>query len=190
MESEHPRDKNGKFSNKENQSESTKSIGEILQHSQPRFSSRRVVSGVKKINLPQKDAIKCAEAIEKYTRDMFPSKEETTLIDKAIINSEPYNNKTYSGVEKEFDTYFNVGDTIAGRLISWSKNEDVAKDFAIKNTNKMLIVDQNPGMDISDISYEPEEQEVLTATTMKFLVYDIKKENEIQKIYVKYIKDK
>lgn len=187
VESEHPRDEDGKFT--DTNSNSPKTLGDILKENKNNsFSSRRIENGVKKIHLPEKEATKCAEAIEEYTRNMFTDK--TDLINKAIYNSDSYNEKTYSGIEKEFDADLNVGDEIGGRLISWSKSEDVAKDFAQKSSKKILIIDKNPGLDISDISYEPEEQEVLTATTMSFVVTDIQENNGFKKIFVKYTGNK
>lgn len=187
IESEHPRDKDGKFTDVN--SNSPKTLGEILQkHNLGGSISRRVESFTKKIKLPPKEAKECAEAIEAYTGNARHG--DLNLIDKAIYNSDSYNKTTYSGIEKEFDREFAVGDELSGRLISWSKNEDVAKNFAQTGTKKMLIIDKNPGLDISDISYEPDEQEVLTATTMPFVVTDIQFEDGLQKIYIKYTGDK
>lgn len=173
IESEHPRDGDGKFT----------SSGQENSNLPAFFSSRRVERGVKKINLPPKEAAKCAEAIEAYTGNADHG--DISLIDKAIYNSDAYNGKTYSGIEKEFDRDFNIGDRISGRLISWSKEESVAKDFA--GTKKMLIIDKNPGLDVSDMSYEPDEQEVLTATGMSFEVKEIRHEDGFEKICVEYL---
>lgn len=187
IESEHPRDEDGKFTDVN--SNSPKTLGEILQNNNSTGAvSHRVESFTKKINLPTKETIECAEAIEAYTGNAQHG--DLDLIDKAIYNSDSYNQKTYSGIEQEFDREFAIGDELSGRLISWSKSEDVAKNFAQNSTKKMLIIDKNPGLDVSDISYEPDEQEVLTATTMPFVVTDIQFEDGLQKIYVKYIGDK
>lgn len=149
-----------------------------------KISSRRVEAGIKKIHLPQDEAIKCAEEIEKYTQGVNFG--DRKLIDKAIHNSDAYGKRTCSGIEKEFDRNFNRGDEIGGRLISWSKDEDVAIDFA--DSKKMLVIEENPGLDISDMSYEPQEQEVLTATDMKFIVKDIQEKDGFKKILVEYKK--
>lgn len=187
VESEHNRDKEGKFANKNEGG--AKSIGEILKNLKlgESLSSRRVENGIKKIKLPEKEAAKCVEEIEKYTKDYNLGNRE--LIDKAINNSDSFNGKTYSGIEDKFNKEIKIGDKISGRLISWSKQENTAKTFA-KNTKKILIIDKNPGLDITDMSYEPEEQEVLTSTTMEFVVKDIKKEHGFDKIYVEYIGNK
>ena len=137
------------------------------------YPIRQVEKGVKKIHLPQDEAVKCTEQIIEYTRNW--EKGDRKLIDKAIWNSDPYNKKTYSGIEKRWNRDFKVGDEINGRLISWSKNFLVAMQFqSIDDTRKILVIDENPGMDISDFSSELDEEEVLTATDMNFVVKDIK----------------
>lgn len=186
-ENEHPRDKEGKFTDKDGNNEPktlAEAFNDILQGNIG-LANRRIESAVKKINLPQDEAVKCATEIEKYTVNINDG--DRDLINKAIYNSEPYNKITYSGVEKRFDRDFTIGDEVTGRLISWSKEPDVAKKFS-QETNKMLIVGQNPGLDISDMSYENYEQEVLTATTMVFRVIDVQEEDGIQKIFLEYKK--
>ena len=144
------------------------------------FSSRAVETAVKKIHLPEAEAAKCAEQIIEYTRS--PTRGDRELINKAIWNSDSYNGFTYSGIEAEYDRDYKVGDDVGGRLISWSKDWKVAAQFS----NKLLFINKNPGMDISDFSAEPDEEEVLTATNMSFIVKDIKNINGYRVLEVEY----
>lgn len=183
-EEDHPRDEDGKFTEGGGVSLGT-ALQEVLTNKKAEYgshiSSQTIELGVSKLKTMRGEkAVKAIEQIVDYTRS--PDKGDRKLIDEAIWDGTPYNYFTYSGIEAEFDKGYKIGDDVGGRLISWSKDWGVAAQFS----NKLLFIKKNPGLDIEDISAEPDEQEVLTATDMSFIVKDIRNINGLTVLEVEY----
>lgn len=145
-------------------------------------SNRKVELGAKTLkNIDYSEAVRLTESVYEYTAN--DKHGDRANIEKFIKHSPPANVKTWSGIEKKHLEEFVLGQPINQRLISWSKDQSKAEWFA-KETDKVLVLEKNTGADITDISAEPEEQEVLTSKDDVYIITKFTTNNNIQYIHV------